>query len=66
MVAALMDEAEHDMLGHMAFPKEHRPQMGALLLAQNDAWAIQRRHMSLETLAGLGENRVTRLAAITA
>jgi putative transposase len=98
-LAALMDEAEHDVLAHMAFPKEHRAQIhstnpleringevkrrsnvvgifpndaaivrlvGALLLEQNDEWAIQRRYMSLETLAGLGENRALRLPAIAA
>jgi putative transposase len=98
-LAALMDEAEHDVLAHMAFPKEHRAQIhstnpleringevkrrsnvvgifpndaaivrlvGALLLEQNDEWAIQRRYMSLETLAGLGENRAVRLPAIAA
>lgn len=98
-LAALMDEAEHDVLAHMAFPKEHRAQIhstnpleringevkrrsnvvgifpndaaivrlvGALLLEQNDEWAIQRRYMSLETLAGLGDNRAVRLPAIAA
>jgi putative transposase len=98
-LAALMDEAEHDVLAHMAFPKEHRAQIhstnpleringevkrrsnvvgifpndaaivrlvGALLLEQNDEWTIQRRYMSLETLAGLGENRAVRLPAIAA
>jgi putative transposase len=39
---------------------------GALLLEQNDEWAIQRRYMSLETLAGVGENRALRLPAIAA
>jgi putative transposase len=98
-LATLMDEAEHDVLAHMAFPKEHRAQIhstnpleringevkrrsnvvgifpneaaivrlvGALLLEQNDEWAIQRRYMSLETLAGVGENRALRLPAIAA
>ena len=36
----------------------------ALLLEQNDEWAIQRRYMSLETLATLGENGEVRLPAI--
>lgn len=39
--------------------------VGALLLEQNDEWAIQRRYMSLETLAGLGHNQ-HRLPAIPA
>ena len=38
--------------------------VGALLLEQNDEWAIQRRYMSLETLATLGENGEVRLPAI--
>lgn len=98
-LAALMDEAEHDVLAHMAFPKEHRAQLhstnplervngevkrrshvvgifpneaaivrlvGALLLEQNDEWAVQRRYMSLETLAGMSDNRPLRLPAIAA
>jgi putative transposase len=98
-LAALMDEAEDDVLAHMAFPKEHRAQLhstnplervngevkrranvvgifpnegaivrlvGALLLEQNDEWAIQRRYMSLETLAGMSDNRRVRLPAIAA
>ena len=81
-----MDEAEHDVLAYMAFPKSHWPQIhstnpierlnreikrrtnvvsifpneaaivrlvGAILLEQNDEWAVCRRYMSLETLAGL-------------
>ena len=38
--------------------------VGALLLEQNDEWSIQRRYMSLETLATLGENSEVRLPAI--
>src|SRR5262245_60352605 len=30
--------------------------VGALLLEQNDEWAVQRRYMSLETLAGLSDD----------
>ena len=29
---------------------------GALLLEQNDEWALQRRYMTLETLAEIGDN----------
>jgi putative transposase len=93
----LMEEAEHDVLAYLAFPREHRTKLhstntlerlngevkrrsdvvgifpneaaiirlvGALLLEQNDEWAIQRRYMSLETLATLGENGEVRLPAI--
>lgn len=96
-LGALMDEAEHEVLAHMAFPKEHRAQLhstnplerlngevkrrsdvvgifpneaaivrlvGALLLEQNDEWAIQRRYMSLETLAGVSDNPAVTLPAI--
>jgi putative transposase len=85
----LMDEAEDDVLAHMAFPKDHWQQIystnplerlngeikrrtdvvaifpneaaivrlvGALLLEQNDEWAVQRRYMSLETLEGLSDD----------
>jgi len=30
--------------------------VGALLLEQNDEWALQRRYMTLETLAEVGDN----------
>lgn len=84
-LATLMDEAEHDVLAYMSFPKEHRAKLhstnpierlngeikrrteivgtfpndeaivrlvGALLLEQNDTWAVQRaRYMTLETRA---------------
>lgn len=88
-LADLMEEAENDVLAHMAFPKEHWAQLhstnplerlngeikrrtdvvaifpneaaivrlvGALLLEQNDEWAVSRRYMSLETLDGLSED----------
>src|SRR5499433_576913 len=81
-LGALMDEAEDDVLAHLAFPKEHWPQLhstnplerlngeikrrtdvvaifpneaaivrlvGAMLLEQNDEWAVQRsRYITLE------------------
>ena len=81
-IARLMDDAEDDVLAHMAFPREHWAKIhstnplerlngeikrrtgvvgifpnepaiyrlvGALLLEQNDEWALQRRYMTLET-----------------
>ena len=94
-----MDEGEHDVLAHMAFPKEHRLQIhgtnppehcngdvkrrsnvagifpndaaivrlvGTLLLDQNDECSIQRRYMTLKTLAGMRDNPRLRLPAIAA
>ena len=40
--------------------------VGALLLEQNDEWAVCRRYMSLETLAGLGNTADVRPTAIPA
>ena len=98
-LSKLMDGAEHDVLGYMAFPKEHWAQLhstnpierlnrevkrrtnvvaifpneaaivrlvGALMLEQNDEWAVCRRYMTLETLAGLSDDATVRLAAIPA
>jgi len=83
-LAAMMDDAEYDVLAFMDFPKEHRAKIhstnvlerlngevkrradvvgifpnenaitrlvGAILLEQNDEYAIQKRYMSLESLA---------------
>jgi len=99
-LAALMEEAEHDCLAHMAFPKEHWQQLhstnplervngeikrrtdviaifpneaaiirlvGAMLIEQNDEWAVGRRYMSLETLEGLSDDpqaQPRRIAAV--
>ena len=85
-LAVLMDEAEHDVLAYMTFPKEHRQKLhstnpierlhaevkrrtnvvgifpneaaitrlvGAILLEQNDEWAVSRRYMTLESIAPL-------------
>jgi putative transposase len=90
-LAELMDEAEDDVLAHMAFPKHHWRQLhstnplerlngeikrrtdvvaifpnedaivrlvGALLLEQNDEWAVTRRYMTLETLDGLSDDAI--------
>jgi putative transposase len=97
-LAELMDEAEHDVLAYMSFPKNHWSQLhstnpierlnrevkrrtnvvgifpnedaiirlvGALLLEQNDEWAVSRRYMTLETLAGFSDDAVV-VAATTA
>lgn len=40
--------------------------VGALLLEQNDEWALQRRYMTLETLADLGDNSNVSLPAVAA
>ncbi len=97
-LATLMDDAEHDVLAYMSFPKEHRAKLhstnpierlngeikrrtevvgifpnddaivrlvGALLLEQNDEWAVQRaRYMTLETIAPMGEDAVISLPAV--
>jgi putative transposase len=89
-LAALMDEAEHDVLAYMSFPQQHRVKLhstnplervngeikprtevvgifpneaaitrlvGAILLEQNDEWAIQRAcYMTLETIAAMGDD----------
>jgi putative transposase len=98
-LSKLMDEAEHDVLAYMAFPKEHWPQLhstnpierlnreikrrtnvvaifpnedaitrlaGALMLEQNDEWAVCRRYMTLETLAVVSDDRSVRHKAIVA
>ena len=98
-LAAMMDDAEHEVLMFMDFPKEHRVKIhstnvlerlngeikrradvvgifpneasvrrlaGALLLEQNDEYAIQKRYMSLESLAGMSDNPPIRLPAAPA
>jgi len=98
-LAELMDGAEDDVLAHMAFPREHWPQLastnplervngeikrrtnvvgifpnagavvrlvGALLLEQHDEWAVARRYMTLETLAGTGDTTLISLPAVPA
>ena len=95
--AELMDRAEHDVLAHMTFPREHRAKLhstnplerlngevkrrtevvgifpneaaiyrlvGALLLEQTDEWTIQRRYLTLETLATVGDTSNVSLPAV--
>jgi putative transposase len=41
--------------------------VGALLLEQNDEWAVQRgRYMALETMAPLSDDPIVKLPAVTA
>jgi len=97
-LAALMDEAETDVLAYMGFPAQHRAKIhstnplerlnseikrrsevvgifpnedavirliGALLLEQNDEWAVQRaRYMTLETIAPLSDDPLVSLPAM--
>ena len=97
-LAALMDQAEPDVLAYMSFPAQHRAKLhstnpierlngeikrrtdvvgifpnedaitrlvGAILLEQNDEWAVQRaRYMTLETIAPLSDDPAVSLPAI--
>jgi putative transposase len=99
-LAAMMDDAEADVLAFMSFPAAHRPKLhstnpierlngeikrrtevvgifpneeaitrliGAILLEQNDEWAVQRgRYMSLETIAPLSDDPIVKLPAVAA
>jgi transposase-like protein len=99
-LAALMDEAEADVLAYMGFPVQHRTKLhstnpiervnheikrrsdvvgifpneaavtrliGALLLEQNDEWAVQRsRYMTLETIAPLSDDPRVSMPALAA
>jgi transposase-like protein len=40
--------------------------VGALLLEQNDEWAVQRRYMSLETLGSVSDTATVSLPAVAA
>jgi putative transposase len=40
--------------------------VGAILLEQNDEWAVQRRYMSLETLGSVSDNAIVSLPAVAA
>jgi len=96
-LAAIMDDAEPDVLAYMTFPKEHRAKLhstnpierlngeikrrtevvgifpnddavrlvGALLLEQNDEWAVQRaRYMTLETISQMSHDPLISLPAL--
>jgi putative transposase len=99
-LAALMDEAEADVLAYMTFPAAHRTKLhstnplervngeikrrtdvvgifpneaaitrlvGAILLEQNDEWAVQRaRYITLETIAPLSDDPLVSLPAVAA
>jgi transposase-like protein len=99
-LAALLDEAEVDVLAFMTFPKEHWDKIsstnpierlngeikrrsdvvgifpnddaivrliGAILMEQNDEWAVQRaRYMTLETIAPISDNPIVILPAVAA
>src|ERR1700760_3201311 len=98
-LAALMDDAEPDVLAYTTFPKEHRAKIhstnplerlngeikrrtdvvgifpneaaiirlvGAILLEQNDEWAVQRRYMTLETLGSVSDTATVSLPAMAA
>jgi transposase-like protein len=99
-LAALMDQAEADVLAFMSFPKDHPPKIhstnplerlnaeikrrtevvgifpneaaitrlvGAILLEQNDEWAVQRaRYMTLETIVPLSEDPIVTLPPVAA
>jgi putative transposase len=99
-LAALMDEAEADVLAYMTFPAQHRAKLhstnplerlngeikrrtevvgifpneaaitrliGAILLEQNDEWAVQRaRYMTLETIAPMSDDPLVSLPAVAA
>jgi putative transposase len=99
-LAALMDDAETDVLAYMTFPKEHRTKLhstnplerlngeikrrsdvvgifpnedaiirlvGAILLEQNDEWAVQRaRYMTLESVSQIGDDPIVTLPAMAA
>jgi transposase-like protein len=99
-LAAMMDEAEPDVLAYMSFPSQHRAKLhstnplerlngeikrrtdvvgifpnedaivrlvGAILLEQNDEWAVQRaRYITLESIAPISDDPVVGLPNVAA
>ncbi len=99
-LAALMDEAETDVLAYMSFPAQHRAKLhstnpierpigeikrrtevvgifpneaaivrlvGAILLEQNDEWAVQRaRYITLESIAPVSDDPLVGLPTAAA
>jgi putative transposase len=99
-LAALMDEAEPNVLAYMGFPAAHRVKLhstnplerlngeikrrtevvgifpneaaitrlvGAILLEQNDEWAVQRaRYITLESIAPIGDDPLVSLPTLAA
>ena len=98
-LATLMDDAEHDVLAYMTFPREHRTKLhstnpiervragikrrtnvvgifpnedavtrlvGAILLEQNDEWAVTRRYITLESIAQTSDTLTGKLPAVAA
>lgn len=97
-LAALMDDAEADVLAYMGFPAQHRAKLhstnplerlngevkrrtevvgifpneasirrlvGAILLEQNDEWAVQRaRYMTLESVASVSDTAIASLTHV--
>ena len=53
-----MDEAEHDVLAYMSLPNEDAitRHIGAILLEQNDEWAVSGTYMTLESIAPVSDD----------